>query len=797
MRHEKNIFRRSTKQISILVTAGGGVKHVMSSSGTVSTSIGGGNGRGGGDSATTTTTTASRNTTKRQSLSTIESSVTRLLVSTKHLLESLTQWAREQADDKFVSDAYVKLGNDFRAATRAFTSAGIDITDIGDVPQALRIILEAALSEAPSQENLDRFLPNIRNIIVTLLQNLKNKQLRAKTIVQEKQEYSGKGSSSEEELVGGKRGSGGGSGGSATFMGKTQATVTTQATSRPQSTSPSKSTFQSASSPTSTSTSASSSTATATARTVSSSTPSILLNNPHRDPSVEALAQLQKGSHIQRRASKRFSAYQYAKLTNGTSIPTRISSSSSAKEVPNFHPEESSTTIEENVPYPVNDTPQQDEDGTISIFLRIGTKTRKVTVKLPVTFASLRLLFVEKFAYSPGIAPFPEIYIEDRRSGVSYELEEHLLDTEVRSGSVLCLHEIDHQASTIKDLTSKIQALTTKFDGFSMDMTSQIKDAISSIEPATPPVQQPVRQQQQQQPSVTEETTTSEPMRNQAKKELNAIASELKALKYSQMKHKQTIKGDIADISNSLKLVKESGFDDPKSSHRSYMESCHGKLSEESDLLLTKVDDLQDIMEALRKDVAQRGVRVGEIQLKHTQKDIEKAKSALKQMSQYINSEKATWKKIWEAELDKVCEEQQFFNLQDDLTQDLKEDIKKIEETFALIEQCSVEQTKSGRKIIPQLPIPEPGESIHNIKDAVLSEVAALVPNHESRVEAIERAEKIRQREREMMKLNKFQAELGEFVDEQKLKSSGGFEEIEKIRKEKDIENLKSSFGVI
>ena len=123
---------------------------------------------------------------KRRSLNTIESSVTRLLVSTKHLLESLTQWARKEADDKFVSDAYVKLGNDFRAAIRAFSNNGIDISDIGNVPQALRIILEAALSEAPSQENLDRFLPSIRNIIVTLLQTLKTKQAKAKAISQEK-----------------------------------------------------------------------------------------------------------------------------------------------------------------------------------------------------------------------------------------------------------------------------------------------------------------------------------------------------------------------------------------------------------------------------------------------------------------------------------------------------------------------------------------------------------------------------------------------------------------------------------
>lgn len=685
-------------------------------------------------------------------------------MSTKHLLESLTQWAREQADDKFVSDAYVKLGNDFRAATRAFTTAGIDITDIGDVPQALRIILEAALSEAPSQENLDRFLPNIRNIIVTLLQNLKNKQLRAKTLAQEKHQRKVSEESVQQAVVSVVAAS-------STTGGQNGPNGQTSQTSQTGPNGQTGHTTTSLQVPTPTSHSRTSST-------------SAVNKGPDRDPSVEALAQLQKGSHIQRRASKRFSAYQYAKLTNANHIPTRISSSSSAKES-NFHPDDANTTIEEDEKTPGKENPQQ--DGTISIFLRINARTKKVSVKLPVTFASLRLLFVEKFAYSPGIAPFPEIYIEDPRSGVSYELEEHLLETEVRSGSVLCLHEVDQQTSTIKDLTSKVQSLTTKFEGFSVDIASQIKDAISAIEIPTPTIQ----------PSATKETTTPDTGCDQTIKELNAIATELKAIKHSQLKHKQTIKGSISDISNSVKLVKESGIDDPKSSHRSYMESCHAKLSEESDLLLTKVDDLQDIMEALRKDVAQRGVRVGEIQLKHTQKDIDKAKSALKQMSDYINNEKATWKKIWEAELDKVCEEQQFFNLQDDLTQDLEEDIKKIEETFALIEQCSVEQTKSGRKIIPQLPIPEPGESIHNIKDAVLSEVAALVPNHESRVEAIERAEKIRQREKEMMKLNKFQAELGEFVDEQKLKSSGGFEEIEKIRKEKDIENLKSSFGVI
>lgn len=60
-------------------------------------------------------------------MSTIESTVTRLLVATKQLLESLTQWARGDATEQDVSDVYVNLGNEFNVACRAFLSAGVEV----------------------------------------------------------------------------------------------------------------------------------------------------------------------------------------------------------------------------------------------------------------------------------------------------------------------------------------------------------------------------------------------------------------------------------------------------------------------------------------------------------------------------------------------------------------------------------------------------------------------------------------------------------------------------------------------
>jgi hypothetical protein len=53
-------------------------------------------------------------------------------------------------------------------------------------------------------------------------------------------------------------------------------------------------------------------------------------------------------------------------------------------------------------------------------------------------------------------------------------------------------------------------------------------------------------------------------------------------------------------------------------------------------------------------------------------------------------------------------------------------------------------------------------------------------------LEAIERAERARQRELESRRGGEFQKELGNFVEEGKLKKSGGVEEVERMRLVKD-----------
>ncbi|ODQ59170.1 hypothetical protein WICANDRAFT_31850 [Wickerhamomyces anomalus NRRL Y-366-8] len=654
-------------------------------------------------------------------MSTIESSVTRLLVATKHLLESLTQWAKKSATETDISDSYVQLGNEFKVACRAFSNAGVDVTDLGDVPHSLRVVLEEALCEPPSQESLDKFLPTIREIIVTLLQNLKNKQAMVRSLRANRSDDPNRAHRAQEDET-----------------HKRSVSNSSAISGRPSAS-----------------------------------------QNEFRSPAAtnNALLQLQKGDSLQRRASRRFSAYQYAKLTNYSpgrdpELPIDRGQVESRK-----GPGLSSLQLEST-----KDVAKEGEDGSINVFLKIEEKVKKAVLSTPVSFTSLRLLFVEKFAYSPGSGSFPDIYIQDNVNGVSYMLEEHLF-SDIKEGSIISL-SINKTDDFLRELKTSLQSFQddfkSKYDQFTQSTKEYVEDSNKNMldKLDAPLEKKPTR-------SMLELDDMSD---------LIDIRHEVSVIKQINNTNKASFKSSVEQVLQKVNEFKALSFESSKSSNRAYMEESHQKLSTTSDGLLTKFDDLQDVIEALRKDVAQRGSRPSQKQLEHVSKQITDATSDLDTMVKYISTEKPNWKKIWESELDTVCSEQQFLTLQEDLAHDLKEDLEKATETFDLVKQCCEEQSKNPKMRAANLPIPEPG-SMGNLRDALLSEVEALRPNHDGRVEAIEKAEKLRQRERQLSMLNGFEEELGGFVENAKLKKSGGIEEVERVRKMKDEQNLRSNFA--
>lgn len=717
----------------------------------------------------------SSSSSSKSAASSVETTITKLLMSTKHLLQTLTQWSRGSANERTVSDAYVQLGNDFKVVSKVFIHCGVDVSDLGDVPMDLRKVLEAALREKPSDDNLNKYLPTIREIIVTLLDKLKVKQALLKTI---KQDQSVKKSLHQQRP-------------------SVVSNLSLSALSSPSG----EKTFETMKSPNK-------------SRTLSNSvTEDDIPMSKDRNKNLlspqsqvqqrtlsenEALSQLKKSSNLQRRASKRFSAYHMAKLTNqstteaaAAAVLASSSSSSAANPLPSIstlNPAGSRANIVlgENL-HDVNSEAQEASTSHIAsqdkprvLFLSMNGKTKKCIAPAPLNINTLRLLFLEKFAYSPGGNSFPDLYIKDPDYSVFYELDELVID-DVCSGSVIELRE--SLSSTGSDVSGLIATFKEEIAKSQEDLLGKLRDLGISGSDSSPSC-------------AIQNQSQSQYKKKKSSSSVLEMKKELSILRKLQMENKTTVQSTLAAIFTELGKFRTLSVDSSVGSNKIYIEKSQNHLGDVSDNLLSRVDDLQDLIETLRKDVAIRGARPSKKKLDSVQKELLSAQRELEKMKEYIRTEKPCWKTVWEKELDKVCEEQQFLTLQEDLAVDLGEDLGKALETFELVNLCCVEQEKNPKrnKTNPILPIPKPGE-LKFAREQLLMDVQSLHPDHDGRIEALEKAEKIWEKEREYRDNGEFEDELENFVEKASFKRLGGVEEVERLRKQKDEENLRANFA--
>ncbi|KAK3946463.1 AIP3-domain-containing protein [Diplogelasinospora grovesii] len=907
-------------------------------------------------------------------LSQIEKSVTHLLVATKQLLETLTQWSRGNATDSQVSDVYVRLGYEFNMACRAFSAINVDVQDLGNVPESLRNILEATLSQEASVESLEKYLPKIRDIIINLLHGLKRKQQKLR---QKQAKDRENGASPEQATAGGPSIPGRTT--STSTMGSMNSGLTTllneglengyrpdlqRGESRNGATASPTRRFeaqreQSRGSVNSEQSSLSSNTMqnipvlppypgdeTAIPTGNSSGDLSSLDNFPPPPPvppkaqqQSAALAALQRGGELERRASRRYSAYQVSKIlgaqavpmlpTQTTPIPNRgraearesmqamkarenvrhnrnASSQSRAggfesspvripsrvSEEPEGSPAElpatrsdsptaqtpddkypqpsatlngppidafpimggmdegeeaakpaAKTTITRRtsrairVPTPekqqpssfmMENSPPPSATKELTLFLQYKSKVKKFV--LPngyedLTIGKLQLAFIEKFSWNTqqNGADLPEIYIQDPVSGVRHELED-LADIKDRTVLVLNVEALDevkkHIDEGLGSLKQIVQQVKQNMEdqGQALQRVSErqqeaAKDiarmAAAPPQPMTPPADSP----RSATGSVNSGSASLRKVNATQLSEIQSLRRDLAVLRQTYSNFQSEVQGSMTALRNKANNVKVAAAkmtvpDIEGDSGHAYVVKGRKQLNTDSDRLVNKVDDLQDLVEDLRKDVVHRGVRPLPRQLETVALDITLLTKELMKMEEYMKSEKPIWTKIWEKELEDVCQGRDELRLMEDLMVDLRDDLEKASETFTLVEQATKEQMKDAgvnggaqpgtpgtssviaarqfSKGLNKVIFGDTNVDPNAAKEGVLGEVRALQPNHENRLEAIERAEKLRQKELESRRDNPLKKELTNFVEEGKLKKSGGFEEVERARKAKD-----------
>jgi hypothetical protein len=444
-------------------------------------------------------------------------------------------------------------------------------------------------------------------------------------------------------------------------------------------------------------------------------------------------------------------------------------------------------------------TPEESppHDGELTLFLQYKTKVKKFVLPdgyKELSIARLQLAFIEKFAWNThnnGV-DLPQIYIQDPVSGVRHELED-LNDVKDRSVLVLNVELLDevkrHIDEGIGALKKIVEGVKTAVD----DQQISIQRVSDRQQDAAKEMARLAVAKPQNSLSVSGSVMSTSKGDTQAQmSEIQSLRRDLAVLRQTYSAFQSDIQSSMSGIRTKASSVKAvavtASIPDIKGeSGRAYVNSGKKALNEDSDKLVGQVDDLQDIVEDLRKDVVLRGVRPLPRLLETVAKDISQATQELKRMQDFMKRERPIWTKIWEKELETVCNDREEMTMQEDLAADLQDDLEKANQTFALVEQATKEQLKDSTG-------PSRARGLNHIvaadptvaKEGVLDEVRALQPNHEDRLEAIERAEKMRQKELESRRGGEFQKELGNFVEEGKLKKSGGFEEVERARKAKD-----------
>ncbi|PHH88589.1 hypothetical protein CDD83_7344 [Cordyceps sp. RAO-2017] len=876
-------------------------------------------------------------------LSQIEKSVTHLLVATKQLLETLTQWSRGQATDSQVSDVYVRLGYEFNMACRAFTAINVDTSDLGNVPDLLRNILEATLSQEASSESLEKYLPRIRDIIINLLHGLKRKQQRLR---QKQQGREREGGALPERTT------------SVSTVGSGNSGLTNlleeglEENYRPDSQrgdalqqvniqpSPSRRFHAPRDLSRGSTVSEQSSLSSSTMQNIpvlppypaeDTVMPSVTsagdLNidafppppPPPPDKQSSAFAALQKGGDLERRASRRYSQYQISKhlggVANGvpilpsqtTPIPNRgrrevreslravqsresvrhsrnISAQSrlglgtidsSPARIPSRVSEEPVAEASAASPAPASVEPAQNHDepqapsatanGPLSdavplspasnrgepeakkaqptktdeahsiphppetkptetffqvsppptptkdltLFLQYKSKVKKIVLpegRDELSIGRLQLAFIEKFSWNTqqNGADLPEIYLQDPVSGVRHELED-LSDVKDRAVLVLNVEPLDEVKRHIDDgmsaLTKIVREVKQHVDdqGATLQRVSDRQQQTAG-ELARLATIQPVGAAVVSADGVKAPLGPGRKLDSGHLGELQGLRRDLAILRQTYSDFQSEIEGSMSSIRSKAANVKTAAVraavpDIDGDAGYSYVTHGRKQLNTDSDRLVGKVDDLQDLVEDLRKDVVHRGVRPLPRQLEGVAKDITGLTKELKRMEDYMKQEKPIWTKIWEKELEDVCQGRDELRLMEDLLVDLRDDLEKASETFTLVEQATKEQMKDNGTGASAGSARQFSKGLNNLgnsldqsaaKEDVLGEVRALQPNHEDRLEAIERAEKLRQKEMEGRRGNALQREIANFVEEGKLKKSGGFEEVERARKAKD-----------
>ncbi|KAJ1650058.1 Calcium-binding component of the spindle pole body (SPB) half-bridge [Dispira simplex] len=463
-------------------------------------------------------------------------------------------------------------------------------------------------------------------------------------------------------------------------------------------------------------------------------------------------------------------------------------------------------------PQPVRDILAQ------HVFVQYQHRVKKARLPNPLTsIPSFTEWLVEYYHSTLDVAKDtlaqPIVYIRLSHTDTFYELDDL---AEVLPGCTVKLQSADERKSekndtitstspseALIDSVTQIQALTTH--------TTQMLDHILAIESAQDKhhhalVEKLVKLQAAPSPVSTPNPSSAArgfwpgtarrghgdllPLEN----ELQKTKQQLSVLRQTYNAHRRSTEDLLQQVRQEYGVMKEK-LGTKSSSLRAIIENGKARLAKATDSTAVRNDEVRMLLGTIRQDITQRGARPSPEIMKFIERECGAVKSELEMQLAFVTEVKPVWKSAWEEELNNIMVEELFVKDQQAMLEDLEKENEALTRTYQQIKQYAQIQESTnislhGEGRVPRVINVAPIEAGNMIIRDVFQEISCIDVNSSKRLEALERSQKLRQKELEN-KTNAFEDELAEFVATQKLRKTGGTEELERQREKKDREVLR------
>lgn len=270
--------------------------------------------------------------------------------------------------------------------------------------------------------------------------------------------------------------------------------------------------------------------------------------------------------------------------------------------------------------------------------------------------------------------------------------------------------------------------------------------------------------------------------RDNQEEETQSLRHELNTLHQTYSNYQQESKHMIEELQEKIK-------------NQSRLEMGEGKeITQKVSLLITnRLEALQEDVEHFKQDISQRRYRPSKVRLKHCIDESGLLEKEIQELEECLKVYKPAWKKMWEAELQHIVQEQQFLKDQEALLGDLKEEHQAVVDVLKQASQISEIHDRKKQQKYDRIYCRLTREEKLDGMASVMKQITAIHVDHESRLKALDEAEKMRFKTL-AQNIDAFERELLNFVCLKKLKNVGGLEAVDRQREEKNKAVLKLMF---